>query len=306
MKFFTSVFFLVSLSVSLSLSLIATCRGANVLIISDIDDTIKQSHILGTKLRALQQRPFFGLSQLYNVFACESIGSKAERDYCKKNQAYSRKSDRQVIYVSGIPKTIGPFDSAWLAREFIAINLFPMGKVFVRENRSIDTQKFKIETIANILDHMRPDVVILIGDNGEYDPQIFATIEKKFSKSKFRFHSFIHQIYSVDDLNDTGSVLRGHQQSYLTAAELAYYFYLYKFIDEYEFRKMMTEVLKKLKSEDKNEWETIIPSWANCDDFQRDFSIDRLAISPALAQKLTSILALAAFRCFQVRKLKNN
>lgn len=132
--------------------------NAKTLVISDIDDTIKDSEVLH-KIKAVAKafqtdRPFKGMSELYNLM---------DEEFRAQNE------EALFFYVSNAPEDIlGVTHNLFIIR-----NEFPNGEVVLREKLS--EQNHKIKTIEALLQLHRPDRVILIGDNGERDPEIYNT-----------------------------------------------------------------------------------------------------------------------------------
>jgi hypothetical protein len=148
MKAFLSLLLLTSLTYS----------HAKTLVISDIDDTIKDSEVLH-KIKAVAKafqtdRPFKGMSELYSLM---------DEEFREQNE------EAHFYYVSNAPDDIlGVTHNLFIVR-----NGFPNGEVVLREKLS--EQNHKMKTIEALLQFHRPDRVILIGDNGERDPEIYHT-----------------------------------------------------------------------------------------------------------------------------------
>lgn len=138
-------------------------------VISDIDDTVKDSHVLdrpeliaNTFLR--EYRPIAGMPELYQRFEKTSI---------------------PIHYVSASPwQLYEPLQS------FFATSKLPQGTFHLREfdlKRSSITAMFestlnlKRQSIDPLLKRFPNRKFLLIGDSGEHDPEIYGKVASEFS-----------------------------------------------------------------------------------------------------------------------------
>lgn len=146
-------------------------------IISDIDDTIKDSHVLDKQLlvRNTFVNPLHsvaGMSDLYQTWATP-------------NQHLS------FHYVSSSPLQLFP-----LLTEFLQQEKFPTGSLHLRQIKLIDelfkegssSQRHKQKQIRELLKQFPKRRFILIGDSGEADPEIYAAVAKDYPD---RIHSIL-------------------------------------------------------------------------------------------------------------------
>ena len=142
-------------------------------IISDIDDTILVSHSTQTlkKLRlmllrnAVTRKPFPGASAFYTAL----------------HNGYSENEGNPFFYVSS---------SEWnlydLLDDFCRFNQFPKGVFMLREledglfRSGRGNHEHKLEKIRMILHAFDPMPFVLIGDNGQKDPEIYLQINREF------------------------------------------------------------------------------------------------------------------------------
>jgi len=144
-------------------------------IISDIDDTIKESNVLDKK--DLVKNTFFrkfrsidGMSQLYKKFE-------------KKGAVFH--------YVSGSPWQLYP-----VINTFISEEQFPFGAIELKQFRvkdrslisfiSADQQSYKKNAISTIMNRFPEREFILIGDSGEKDPEVYTEIADLY-KGKIKY-----------------------------------------------------------------------------------------------------------------------
>jgi phosphatidate phosphatase APP1 len=141
--------------------------AADYLVISDMDDTVihtgitrlLQSARLTFLANARTRKPLPGVAELYEAL---HRGSDGERR-------------NPVIYVS---------NSAWnlfdLLRDFVNLNGIPEGPLLLRDVELSDlwskSTEHKTETVQNLVDRYADLPVVLIGDSGQHDAEIYAGI----------------------------------------------------------------------------------------------------------------------------------
>lgn len=140
-------------------------------VISDIDDTVKDSHVLDHHELMMNTfvRPFksvVGMADIYNLLA--------------KHDART-----SFHYISGSPHQLYP-----VLQDFLRENCFPQGslhlrRVKVREElftKSSTTQRHKLVEIRVLLEQFPQRQFMLIGDSGESDPETYAEIASAYPK----------------------------------------------------------------------------------------------------------------------------
>ncbi len=159
-------------------------------IISDIDDTIKDSHVLDKQLliRNTFVNPLHavpGMSELYQTYSANH-----------QNVAFH--------YVSSSPLQLYP-----LLTEFLQQEKFPAGSLHLRSIKLIDelfkegssSQRHKHQQIRGLIQQFPKRKFILIGDSGEADPEIYANIAKDYPDR-------IQHIYIRDVTKETADAPR--------------------------------------------------------------------------------------------------
>lgn len=130
--------------------------SAKTLVVSDIDDTIKMTDILGSKSTIVinglfREKAFAGMSELYNIM---------------------NRADTDIYYVSGSPSYI-----KFRIKDFLEENNFPQKENIVLKRRmKDDSYLFKVAAIRELIKKINPDKIILIGDDTEHDPHVYETI----------------------------------------------------------------------------------------------------------------------------------
>lgn len=142
---------------------------AATILISDIDDTIKMTHVNSSdKYREglRTDNPFHLMSDLYR-----SIPAK-------------------FFYVSNAPESL----AGGAHRGLLKQNNFPAGEVSLRDG--IFSKADKLPRLRKILNQEKPSRVVLLGDDAEADPETYRQIVSEFPWIKFL--TFIRYNYDPD------------------------------------------------------------------------------------------------------------
>lgn len=228
------------------LVVLSICTGsaakAKTIVISDIDDTLKISHVLD-RLDALDyalltDNVFGGMSTLFRLIEHQDTTLK-------------------FYYVSNAPTDLMQFAH----EEFISINNFPEGPVRLREG--FFQSDFKITEIRKIIQDENPDDVILIGDNGERDAEIYAQIG--FERPGLRFHTYIRKNYS----GGLGKPLKPNQIEYVTSWDLLLHLRQQGFVSHESSLDFLNKFAQTYMQESENQryGNIIIPIWVDCSEF---------------------------------------
>ena len=247
-------------SICLGLSVVAK---AKILLVSDIDDTLKISHVRNSwdsiNNSMAVENHFLGMSELL--------------------KAASLKQDLQVVYVSNAPAAL----MQWSHEKFLSYNYFPQGEVFLRDFSGDETHKLR--TISRLIEESQPELVILIGDNGERDPMDYKSLEEKYPH--IRFYTWIHQIYSVLASSEKGEPLQKNQRGFATSIDLALDMKSKGLIAEnqwlWHLQNFVPKVLKEPLHSSRDE--LAFPGWMDCRDYFKQHTQDELAL-PQPVQKL--------------------
>jgi len=149
-------------------------KNADYGIITDIDDTILQTHVTSLfKLRMLyatmfknahQRLPMEGMVKLFRTFV----------------QGGNGKRENPIFYLSHSPWNI--YD---LLVEFLGIQKFPKGPLLLRDFGLIPSGEYsnhKTSSIAHILKTYPKLPFVLLGDSAEKDADFYIEVAKKFPK----------------------------------------------------------------------------------------------------------------------------
>lgn len=226
---------------------------ARVVLVSDVDDTIKVSHVLdpdsaiGNALKT--GNVFRGMPYLYAMIGQYNRGAA-------------------FFYLTNAPQLV--FDR--VHGRFLMQNDFPGGYLLLR--RDIRDKEHKIRNLREIVSYHRGSTFVLIGDNGERDPAFYHQIRQEFPSE--RFIVFIREAYSSqhDEADDRGMRLFPGQIGFVTPLEIAL-----KLEEEGLFHPELTEMLEQhyvpitlqnAIQEDRNGETGVLsfPNWIDCRDFQ--------------------------------------
>ena len=255
MKFFALLLVLLSVNIN-----------AKVILISDIDDTIKRTNVLGFMTGGVRTtNPFIGLPELYNAFLCNKELSVKQKKFCITKKGVVHSSKRWVSYVTAASGRLQMF-----GREFIARSEFPFGAVKGKTS-SQDSYKFKTQEISSQVDSLEDFEIILVGDNGQHDVAAYDHIQKKYPLRNIT--TFIHKVYSThnEDKAKRGSTLAKGQIPYLTAVDLGVEFYSRDLITEEDLYNVSKKVLSFVSSYDDDLYEQVIPKWSKCASFTQQY-----------------------------------
>lgn len=159
---------LIRLALSFCLFLILSFNSfANVLVISDIDDTIKTSNSVGKWHQSirffLKNKPYYEMRDIFVEI---------------ENEARKNGQDSEFYYVTAAPRIV------FNAKKFLKKYHFPYGpvtmkKLFPRQN----TYQYKTEKIREILEQTTPyqfDQIYFFGDNSSYDALVYRDLISEF------------------------------------------------------------------------------------------------------------------------------
>ncbi len=203
----TKFIFALVLSSGLSLSVVTSAAApSKMILISDIDDTIKDTqvkpvdlsiaaaasqywHLMTSILSA--NNSFIGIPAVYTALAANGF---------------------DIHYVTGGIEFFGD-----LPESFLQSSGFPQGHLWLRPDLSVPTENFKILQIKKIMLSNPTAQFILVGDNGEKDVSVY---KKLYADPRFKTQIrqvFIHDLYP----KKIGESLSSEQRPFVTAADLS-------------------------------------------------------------------------------------
>lgn len=232
------------------------------ILVSDVDDTIKVSYVLDKDSTVanlpMLKNSFIGMPELYHAIA-------------------NLEQVKTVKYLSNAPKrVIGKVHT-----RFLKANNFPEGDLVARSFWDLRSgNKHKISSIRSFISKYKPKEMILIGDNGEADPIVYATITNEYKQIPAL--TYIRQAYSSAGWNNNYSTpLEKGQIPFSTSIDIA--------LDLYERNVLSVETVSDLvqsiapriigESDGKERGRPMaFPEWYDC----RDFTLPELPVLPDL------------------------
>lgn len=248
---------------------------AKTILISDMDDTIKNSHVLS---------PF---STVFNTYQTNNVVMGMNKAY----QALATDNkDLQVKYLSNAPD----FIMMGFHQKLITKHQFPEGELLMRSYRL--EEGHKINNIDEIVRRENPDLVILIGDNGEHDIDIYNQAVRNHPNTKFI--TYIHMLYYTGASKETGKQIKEGQNKFATSLDLVLSLLKEGQVTAHSAGQFVQSFALALSKEPKMESDGILafPRWMDC----RDVSFDESAIEllPTDTQSLAKYtLAQVKSRC---------
>lgn len=221
---------------------------AKTLLISDIDDTIKRTAVNHPSIAASSifktHIRFTGISEIYQALVAKDPSI-------------------QVFYISAAPEIL----MGSLHQKFLKNGAFPAGELILR--RQGPTADFKVLAITKVIQEQRPDRVILVGDNGEYDPLVYAKIQNQFPN--IRIFSYIHFVF-----DPSKKPIEKKQIGYAYAAELAFHLQQMQFLTQDQSQSLILRINGRLDFEEQSQVrdldERSFPSWLDCGGHKFNFS----------------------------------
>jgi phosphatidate phosphatase APP1 len=146
-------------------------------VISDIDDTIKETHVkLGASHIPNPAIVFDGLRPWHPVPGMARVYCKNWGPFAEQAQVNRRaRRESTIIYVSA-----GPCRYDKRLRRVIPEWKFPTGKIVLRAGGLIPSPDYKTKAIAPIIAASPQRSFILVGDSGEHDPECYGELARRF------------------------------------------------------------------------------------------------------------------------------
>lgn len=252
---------------AMSLSLLAlTAKAADQVMISDIDDTIKLSHIpskAGSFNRMFdEQSRFLGMAELYQTLALDNPGL-------------------QVYYVSKAPK----FLMQERHIQFLVNGSFPRGFYVGYQGKTLPSNH-KVESIKAIIKAENPKRILLIGDNGEQDSEVYEKIQKEFPQIKMTI--LIRQLYATKakDSDQQGNKIAANQNPFITTADATMIAVKNGFLKNKSAEELVQFLTPLIVDEAPFQKEGILsfPEFIDCSEYQWKISNQNLNLEKELSQ----------------------
>ncbi len=210
-----------------------------VLIISDVDDTLKITGVGNAGVAAHNnyntKRMFLGMLPIYEYL--------------------SGLSNIRISYISAAPE----YFSGESQREFL--KQFPKGNHYLKPSVFDNSYEYKVYTIKREIEKFKPISIILIGDNHSTDINAYNRIADIYNK-KIKVVTFIHIVYSGSNRK-----LFKNQIPYVTAAELAAHLGDLNFIDKEWAEEFIQKETINIIDADNKVLSQYFPLFKNCSDY---------------------------------------
>ncbi len=139
--------------------------GPVVGVVSDVDDTVVKTYVT-------DKRKLVGAVLLKNSRQLEPVvGAAAAYRKAKERGA------RAFFYLSGSPQNLYP-----RVRDYLATQRFPTGPLLLKnlgDDALFKQAGYKLARLEALLDSLPMMRVILVGDSGEHDPEIYAELRER-------------------------------------------------------------------------------------------------------------------------------
>ncbi len=241
---------------------------AKILVISDIDDTLKISHVISTVdsiLSAFDDKSYFtGMPEVLQSLA--------------KNNP-----DIEFHYVSLAPR----FFMEQQHLNFLTKNNFPISELHMNPG-TLQDPDLKQKVIRKLLEDKKPELVIYLGDNGQFDSLVYKQMTLEFPETAS--HTYIREVYSK--FGSSKFPTQEGQTGFVTSVELALDLNEKGLLPAADYPAIEKLVFDQLKLESSRQLGglRIFPAWQDCRDFIwrwdfRDPSEDLIAIEIAIEKK---------------------
>lgn len=236
--------------IALTLTLLPLGATAQTLLVSDLDDTIKVSYVLDPESAAANgamiHNVFMGMPELYHAIA--------------------KTPDLAAIkYLSNAPrKLIGD-----LHQRFLDFNNFPEGELVTRSWMQIFSgNAHKLRSLRAFIKKYNPRSMILVGDNGEADAQIYAEIREEFPA--ITGPTYIRQAYSSFGFDENfAKPMFSGQIPFASSIDIALDLYGKGLLEQRAVTELVRAIVPDLleEGEDETTGRTAFPAWYDCRDF---------------------------------------
>jgi hypothetical protein len=237
-------------------------------VISDIDDTLKISHVASTvdTLRsAFNDKSFFtGMPELF-------------QDLAKSN------AEIEFHYVSLAPR----FFMEQRHLNFLTKNDFPISELHMNPG-TLQDPELKQKIIRKLLADKKPELVLYFGDNGQFDTLVYQQMTLEFPDTPSL--TYIREVYSKFGVSKYPT--REGQTGFVTSVELALDLIQKGILPSADYPEIEQLVFTQLKLDSRRQFEgsRIFPVWQDCRDFiwkwdLKDPSEGLMAIEEAIGKK---------------------
>lgn len=225
------------------------------LLVSDIDDTLKLANVNDLTEAARyafdDESRFTGMNLLYQSLV--------------RDQA-----DLKIAYLTKAPRWL----MARTHTEFLRKGQFPAGQYIPRTEYS--SEEHKLQWLRILLNENRPRKVILIGDNGEQDAQVYNQIVQEYAHQGIEFYQYIRIVYSSQSTFASGSSLYAEQTGFVTPLELSLEFEKNHFLQATSLNFIIQNIGQNIlmQKSHASSGDVAFPYYVDCRDFRWHWNQD--------------------------------
>lgn len=173
---------------------------AQVLLVSDVDDTLRLAHVQNVA-EALRyswddKSRFLGMAELMQSLVRDN-------------------PSMTVAYLSNAPE----WYMGRTHKSFLRNGKFPGG--FYIPRTDLEESQHKLVNLRLLIRQLKPKHVILWGDDGQWDPDFYHQIVSEFSSKGVQFYQFIRIVYSQVEEMDVAPRLYPGQVGFVSPLEVS-------------------------------------------------------------------------------------
>lgn len=233
-----------------------------LLVISDIDDTIKVS----------SSRNYLEFAQLMDS-KIEYTGMSDLFQTLKKTWG----EDIQFSYV-----TNSPFFIKSSREQFLEELNYIKGPVYY--SPMLKDPEHKYRSIKKLIQNTQPTHIIMLGDNSDQDPTVYLKIKNEY-QSSIQFSILIHRMFKDETKWNEGDFF-----SYITSLEAAQKLVLDQYLNAADYqdyeRRTYPMILKEIQTGRPEFSNTLaFPSFMNCRDFKWTLNTDLIELKSYLDRR---------------------
>jgi hypothetical protein len=243
---------------------------AKVLVVSDIDDTLKVTHVhsKGRQVGSFfdTRSRFIGMAEVFQ-------------------QLQTQNDDIEFHYVTRASDKLMKFQHT----KFLSRHKFPEGVVHFKESVGEDLD-MKQRVIRKIISEVKPDSIVFFGDNGQYDVVAYQQMTEEFPK--IPTVTYIREVYSKNGKAEYPT--RDGQIGFVTSVEIVMDLIALNLLPQSSYQPIEDVVYDRLLKDDGNEnfGPMVFPGWQDCRDFHWNWEVS----NPS--EKLNAILAVIEEKCW--------
>jgi hypothetical protein len=219
----------------------------STLVIADVDDTLKITHSQSfwDSLNYVQDTSsrFMGMEDVFKILAAPP-------------------TQASFVYLAQPQELL----AGRVQSEFLNLNHFPQGLVV--HGRADDGVELRLQTLSNILKSQPTDRVILVGNNGGFDAEVFSRLVQQFPK--IHFLTYVHVVYSTNADTEVGKTVLDGQTGYVTAVEMLLDLDQNQVVSLVSVRPLMNSLITRILVDTKTPApgkDRAIPNFVNCENF---------------------------------------